>query len=457
MPVGLRDWLDDAPELETQSRPLLEIYRRSLLDLAALRVRPDDVHLSRAMVGGGMPWFMTVFGRDSLIASYQALPFRADLAKATLRALAELQATSRDDFRDAEPGKILHELRRGVLARTGRIPHSPYYGSHDSTLLFLVVLDEYERWTGDDELVRELEPHARAALAWLAGPADCDRDGLLEYEKRSSSSRALDNHCWKDSDDAIRFADGTLATPPIATCELQAYAYDAERRAARLARELWHDDALARALDSSAEARRRRFDRTFWDERRGQYLLAIDGRGRRVDSLTSNIGHVLWSGIADAQKAGATASALVSQGLFSGWGIRSLSSEEAGYDPLGYHVGCVWPHDSAICAAGLRRYGYDREASLVCKALVDAADRFGAALPEVFAGFARDEADTPIEYPGALRPQAWASGAPLHVLRILLGLEPDRDTLRVVPVEIPGVGPVRLRNVRFRGTTRDVG
>jgi glycogen debranching enzyme len=456
MPLSMAEWLDEAPRLEASSLPLQEIYRHSLLDLAALRIRPDDVHIRTAMPGGGIPWFMTVFGRDSLIASYQALPFRHDLARATLEALAELQATEWDDFRDAQPGKILHELRRGTLARTGRIPHTPYYGTHDATPLFLIVLDEYERWTGDAALVRRLEPHARAALAWLEGPADLDGDGFLDYVKRSTNSRALDNHCWKDSDESIRFADGRRAVPPIATCELQGYAYDARLRTARLARTFWGDDLLAHRLEQEAAELHTRFEDTFWDDRRGHYLLALDGRRRRVDALTSNIGHLLWSGIADSRHARVSARQLLSDELFSGWGIRSLSAGDAPYDPLGYHVGCVWPHDSAICAAGLRRYGHDDLAARVCLALVEAADRFGGSLPEVFAGLPRDDARTPVAYPGALRPQAWASGMPLHVLRTLLGLEPHGNRLRTQPLDIEQIGPVGLRGIWFRGSRRDV-
>ena len=222
MPLSLGEWLEQAPELESGDHALERTYRQSLLDLAALRVRPDELTIRHALPGGGLPWFMTVFGRDSLIASYEALPFQHDLAGSALEALAELQATDWDNWRDAEPGKIMHELRRGTLAALNLIPHTPYYGSHDSTLWWLIVLDEYHRWTADDAFVRRAEPHARRALGWLEGPADLDADGYLEYRKRSDSDVALDNQCWKDSSDSIRFADGRLAEAPIATCELQA-------------------------------------------------------------------------------------------------------------------------------------------------------------------------------------------------------------------------------------------
>ena len=247
--VGVDEWLSSAPKLATESYALRATYDESLLDLAALRIRPDDVHVKHALPGGGLPWFMTVFGRDSLIAAYEALPFAPDLAAATLEALAHLQAAEWDNERDAEPGKIPHELRRGTLARLGLIPHTPYYGTHDATPLFLIVLDEYERWSGDRELVRRLEPTARAALAWVEGPGDLDGDGWLEYRKRSQARFALDNQCWRDSDDGVVWPDGTRAEPPIATCELQGYAYDARVRTARLAREIWEDDELAARLE----------------------------------------------------------------------------------------------------------------------------------------------------------------------------------------------------------------
>ncbi|HEX9381283.1 MAG TPA: glycogen debranching N-terminal domain-containing protein, partial [Gaiellaceae bacterium] len=227
MPVSLEKWLEEAPELLTENRALERTYEQSIMDLAALRIRPDAVSIKWAMAGGGVPWFMTVFGRDSLIAAYQAIPFHAELAQATLEALAELQAEEWDNWRDAEPGKMPHELRRGTLASLGKIPHTPYYGTHDATLLWLIVLDEYERWSGDRRFVGRMEKYARAALGWLEGPADLDGDGYLEYRKRSDSEKAVSNHCWKDSDNSILFADGRKAEPPIGTCELQGYAYDA--------------------------------------------------------------------------------------------------------------------------------------------------------------------------------------------------------------------------------------
>jgi glycogen debranching enzyme len=441
MPLSLEEWLAEAPELETDDRALERTYERSNLDLAALRVRPDSVAINHAMPGGGLPWFMTIFGRDSLVTSYEALPFHPELAQATLTALAELQSDEWDNWRDAEPGKIPHELRRGTLAALNLIPHTPYYGSHDSTLWWLVVLDEYHRWTGDDAFIRRVEPAARAALAWLEGPADLDGDGYLEYRKRSDSDVALDNQCWKDSDDSIRFADGRLAKPPIATCEIQGYAYDTRLRTARLMRDVWDDAETAERLERDAAELKKRFNRDFWVKGGRRYALALDGEKSQVDSLTSNIGHLLFSGIVEERRAAATVRALLGEDLFSGWGVRSMSARDGGYNPLSYHCGSVWPHDTAICAEGMRRYGFRDEAAQVCQALLDAAEAFSGQLPEVFAGFPRDEAEMPVEYPGALKPQSWAAAAPLLALRTILGLDPARRPKPHLPERL---GRVRL-------------
>jgi glycogen debranching enzyme len=446
MPLSLDEWLASAPALEAEWDPLQHIYRQSLVDLAALRIRPAEEHLRWAMPAGGLPWFMTVFGRDSMIAAYEALPFQAELAQATLQALAELQATEWDDFADAQPGKILHELRRGTLAALGEVPRV-YYGTHDATPLFLILLDEYERWSGDRAFVRELEPNARAALAWIEGPADLDGDGYLEYVKRSSAPSALDNHCWKDSDDSIRFADGRGAYPPIAVCEVQGYAYDARLRLARLAREVYRDGELAGRLERDAAELKQRFNRDFWMARRGSYALALDRDKRQVDAVTSNAGHLLWSGIVDERRAERVVRRLLRPDLFNGWGIRCLSERNAAYNPLEYHHGTVWPHDTAIVAEGMRRYGFRDEAGELCEALLRAADAFGNQLPEVFAGFPRDETNAPVEYPEALKPQAWAAGAPLLALRTLLGLDIVGGRVRSSPHVPEALGKIRLRGL----------
>jgi glycogen debranching enzyme len=448
MPLTLEEWLEEAPQLDTDFDPLLHTYRRSLLDLAALRFRPLE-RVPWSLPAAGLPWFMALFGRDSLITAYEALPFQPQLAATTLETLSAFQATEDKAFRDAEPGKILHELRMGERASLGEIPHTPYYGSHDSTPLFLILLDEYERWTGDTELVRRLEPTARAALAWIQGPGDPDGDGYLEY--RTRSSRGLSNQCWKDSWNSILFADGTVAQPPIATCELQGYAYDARWRTARLAREVWGDAPLAVRLEQEAVVLRERFDGDFWNEERGHYVLALDGEKRQVDALTSNVGHLLWSGIVPEHRAALTVQRLMAPDMFSGWGIRTMSAADAGYSPIEYHNGTVWPHDTAMLAEGMRRHGFREEAATLTTALIEAANAFDDRLPEVFAGFPRERTRMPVEYPTASRPQAWSAAAPLLALRTVLGLDVEGGRLRSSPVLPPTFGQVKLRRIPVCG------
>jgi glycogen debranching enzyme len=447
MPLPLREWLERAPTPRTSYDPLRHTYRQSLIDLAALRFRPSD-RLRWSLPAAGLPWFMTLFGRDSLITGYQALPFHPELAQTTLSALAELQATDHDDFRDADPGKIVHELRRGELAALGETP-SPYYGTHDATPLFLILLDEYERWSGDHDLVARLEPAARAALGWIEGPGDPDGDGYLEY--RTRSPKGLRNQCWKDSWNSIRFADGRLAEPPIATCELQGYAYDARRRAARLARLVWGDAALADRLEGDAEALRDRFNRDFWSQGRGHFVLALDKDKRQVDAMTSNVGQLLWSGVVDRHRAAAVADRLMAADMYSGWGIRTMSSRDAAYNPIEYHNGTVWPHDTALIAEGLRRYGFREAASRLAFGLLEAAGAFSHRLPEVFAGFDRAEARLPVEYPTACQPQAWAAGTPLLAVRTLLGLDVVDGRLQADPHLPEGIARLELDRVRVAG------
>ncbi len=419
----LEAWLAQAPALETDDALLARTYRASLTDLAALRLHPD-LGEAATLPAAGLPWFMALFGRDSILTSFQALPYLPGLAATTLRVLAARQATSRDDFHEQEPGKILHELRFGELTANGHRPHSPYFGSADATPLFLVLLDEYHRWTGDDALVRALEPNARAALAWVDDSGDIDGDGFVEYSRRNVTTGLL-NQCWKDSWDSMRFADGTLARGHIATCEIQGYVYDARRRCARLARDVWSDPALGARLDAQADDLRARVRRHFWMPERGCHALALDGDKRQVDSLSSNIGHLLWSGLLTDEEARASAERLLGDELFSGWGVRTLGSREGGYNPLGYHTGTVWPHENSLIVAGLSRYGLDDAAARIGGAILDAAPYFEHRLPEVFAGYPAELTGVPVAFPTASRPQAWAAGAPLLLLTALLDLEPD--------------------------------
>ena len=438
------EWCNLAPRLISSWEPLHQIYKRSLVDLAALRFRTGIV--PGALPAAGLPWFMAVFGRDSLLTSFQAMPYAPELAASTLRALALFQGRVEDPFRDEEPGKILHEIRLGEMTAFEERPHSPYYGSADSTMLFLIVLEEYVRWTGDLAFARELEPQARAAIAWINKYGDRDGDGYVEYERRNKET-GLENQCWKDSWDSIAFADGTLAPTPRATCELQGYVYDAKHRMIRLAREIWKDHALADKLARESQELKERFNRDFWIAERGFFALALDGQKRKVDSLTSNIGHLLWSGIADDEKADLCVKHLMSDELFSGWGIRTMASSEGSYNPIGYHVGTVWPHDSSFIAWGLRRYGYRAEAARIGRAILEAADLFDGRLPEAFGGYPRSKTKYPVEYPTACSPQAWATGAPLLVLRTLLGLDSDGKHMIVDPAIPEPLGRIELLSV----------
>jgi glycogen debranching enzyme len=440
---NLRQWLDAAPKLSTSWEPLRRTYERSLVDLAALRFRAPVILAS--MPAAGLPWFMTIFGRDSLITSFQALPFLPELATTTLRTLAMLQARAHDAFRDAEPGKIPHELRFGEMTAFEDTPHSPYYGTADATPLFLVLMEEYERWTGDRDLVRSLEPEARAAVNWIDRHGDRDGDGYIEYERRNPNG--LENQCWKDSGDSIAFADGALADTPRATCELQGYAYDAKRRTARLARDVWNDPAWAAELDQQAATLKKRFNEDFWLPERNFFALGLDGHKRKIDSLTSNIGHLLWSGIADDDKAKACAAHLMDDALFSGWGVRTMARTEGSYNPIGYHVGTVWPHDNAIVAWGLRRYGHNAEAGRIAYAMLEAAELFRGRLPEAFAGYARGATRYPVEYPTACSPQAWASGTPLMLIRAMLGLDARDGEMIVNPAVPDAIGRIELLDV----------
>jgi glycogen debranching enzyme len=399
---------------------------------------------------------MALFGRDALLTAYATIHLSQTATRNVLRALAGHQADGFDDFRDAEPGKILHELRVGELALRGEVPHSPYYGTVDATPLFPILLHEHRRWTADDSLALELEGAARRALAWLLDHAD-RVNGYVAYGSRSP--QGLENQGWKDSDGCILFRDGREAEGPIALCEVQGYAYDACLRAAELAEDVWDDTPFATGLRQEAADLRERFDRDFWVEDRGHYALALDGEGRRVDSLTSNVGHLLWSGIVPEERAATLAGHLLGDGLYSGFGVRTMAGGEGGYDPEGYHTGTVWPHDNALVAMGLARYGFREEANRIVLGLLDAAPRFGHRLPEVFAGYSRQERPEPVPYPTACSPQAWAAAAVPLLVRAVLGLEPDAQErrLRLDPALPEGVGHIELRGVPASGERHDVG
>jgi glycogen debranching enzyme len=409
-----------------------------------------------ALPAAGMPWFMTVFGRDTLITCLQTMVLGPELAVSALDTLAALQATEDDPSIDAEPGKIVHELRRGRAAETW-FPR--YYGTADATPLFLVLLSEVWRWTGDAPLVQRLRPAAAAALEWCDRWGDLDGDGFVEYHRRTD--RGLANQSWKDSGDSQRFHDGTLAESPIAPAEVQGYVYDAKARLAELAREVWRDRPLADRLEREAAELRTRFDEAYWvEERGGFYALALDADKRPVDSLCSNVGHLLWSGIVPPERVDTVVDSLMGDALWSGWGVRTMSTDDAGFNPLSYHNGTVWPHDTSLAAWGLARAGRWPETRRIIHTLLEAASWFAWSLPEVFAGYPRSDTPFPIAYPTAARPQAWAAGTPVLLLRLLLGLEPDpaRNALRTVaPGALPSwAGSLSLSGVRAIGRARDV-
>jgi glycogen debranching enzyme len=451
---SLSVWSLRVPQLRASWDVVRHAFDHSVADLAALRMRGGeaDSHLPAA----GMPWFMAVFGRDTIITSLQTLLFGPELASGALSALASLQATVDDPSIDAEPGKIVHEVREGRAAETW---FARYYGTVDATPLYLVLLSEVWRWTDDDSVVQRLRGPAYAALEWIDRFGDRDGDGFVEYARRTE--RGLLNQTWKDSGDSQRYHDGRVAEPPIAAAEVQGYVYDAKVRVAELAREVWRDRALAARLEREAAELQRRFDEAFWvDERDGFYALALDAEKRQVDSRCSNMGHLLWSGIVPAERADAVVDQLFADPLWSGWGIRTMASDDAGYSPLAYHAGTVWPHDNSLAAWGLMRYGRWDEARRIARALFQAAGHFDWSLPEVFAGYPRGETPFPIAYPTAARPQAWAAGTPVLLLRVLLGLEPDRQAQRlrsVLEAELPSwVGDLRLNGVRAFGRVWDV-
>ncbi len=445
---NLERWIDDAPRLECDWEPLKATYRRSLVDLAALRFSPP-IAGGHSLPAAGLPWFMTMFGRDSILTSLQALPFTPELAATTLRALGDWQGVGLDDFRDEDPGRILHEMRYGELTAFEERPHSPYYGSADATPLYVVLLDEYERWTGNRALVRELEAEARAALNWIDEYADLQGTGYIWYKRRNEQT-GLENQCWKDSWDSISFRDGRLPGFPRATCELQGYAYDAKLRGARLARLVWKDTTFADRLEKEAADLKRRFNRDFWVEDGHYFALALDPDGNQVDALASNNGHLLWSGIVENSKANAVARHLLGPRLFSGWGVRTLAEGQGRYNPIGYHVGTVWPFDNSFIAWGLRRYGFKEDAAVIAAGILDASEFFDGRLPEAFGGYERPQTRYPVQYPTACSPQAWSTGAPLLLLRTMLGLEPYGEHLVVDPALPIAIGHLELLDIPGR-------
>jgi len=424
--------------------------RRSRGDLHMLLTETPDGSIPYA----GIPWYVAPFGRDSLLTALQMLPFEPQIARGTLRFLARHQGTQDDPFTDQEPGRILHELRTGEMAACREIPFIPYYGSVDATSLFVMLLAEYLRWTGDHPLALELWPALERALGWILGSGQ--GDGYLTYGCRSPMG--LGNQGWKDSHDAIMHASGELAQAPIAVAEAQGYKYAALLGAAEVAETLGRGEP-APALRETAERLRERFEADFWQDRQGFYALALDAESLPCRVIASNPAHCLWTGIAAEGHAKAVADRLMAEDMFSGWGLRTLSAHERLYNPMSYHNGSVWPHDTAIAAAGLRRYGQMEAFLSTATALFEAALEWeGSRMPELFCGFTRTPGLGPTRYPVACSPQAWAAGVPFHLLSAMLGLSPDaRDNrLNLINPVLPSwLDWVEIRDLRLRDSSLD--
>ena len=433
------------PSLRSDHLPLALAVSRSKEDLAALRLS-DPEQPGVEVVAAGAPWFMALFGRDSLITSWLALAVDPDLALGTLRALARHQGREVDPLSEEEPGRILHELRFGVDVSLALGGTERYFGSVDATPLFVFLLGQLARWGAEPDVIDELLPAADAALGWIEHYGDRDGDGYVEYLR--STDRGLRHQGWKDSADGVNYADGTVAQPPIALVEVQGYVYAAYTARAELAARRG-DHATAARWSERAAVLKQRLNEDFWLPDRGWFAVGLDADKRPIDALATNMGHALWAGAVDEDKATAVAERLVSPELFSGYGLRTLATTMGAYNPASYHNGSVWPHDTALCVAGLLRYGFVAHAQRIAAGLVEAAAYFSGRLPELFCGFDRSEIPGPVPYPAAGSPQAWASAAPIGILTALLGIDPDvpGGSLRLSPAIPPEWGALALDNI----------
>jgi glycogen debranching enzyme len=433
--LGVRrhvEWQENVPRLSVSDHNVQNVLNRSQADLGSLRIF-DSEHPGRVAVAAGAPWFMALFGRDSLLTSYMALMVDPNLAAGTLQTLAEIQGKKVDPDTEEEPGRIAHEVRLGVSAGLALGGGSAYYGTVDATPLFVSLLGELSRWGLAEDTIEALLPHADRALEWIEHYGDRDGDGFVEYLR--PNPHGLLNQGWKDSWDGINFADGRMAEPPIALCEVQGYVYSAYVGRSLLARSMG-DSASEQKWAERAASLKTAFNERFWLPDKGYFAIALDKDKRPVDSCASNMGHCLWVGIVDEEKAPTVAERLLSPEMFSGWGIRTLASDMAAYNPVSYHNGSVWPHDTALVATGLMRYGFVEEASRITSGLFEAASYFGGQLPELFCGFDRRDFPQPVPYPTACSPQAWAAAAPVQLARILLRFDPDftRDVVHLAPI-----------------------
>lgn len=443
-----------APTLETDHPVLGPAYRRATHDLVDLRIKAAESEGYE--IAAGIPWYMALFGRDSLIASYQTMLHDPSLARGTLRALSNLQGERENRDTLEEPGRILHEYRSGIATSAQRkIPRFPYYGTIDATPLFLIVVSEYVRVTGDLDFVRTIWGNVERALRWVTDASDRDGDGLISYDPGPDGW--LQNLGWKDSGDSVRFRDGTIAHPSIALVEVQGYAVDAFRRVAELL------DAFGKPgagdLRKRADRLARAIDGRFWMEDRAYFAEAVDGSRKRVDALTSNPGHLLWAGVIERQRAVRMAEVLLSAELFSGFGVRTMGTAEGGYNPLSYHNGSVWPHDNSLILDGLARFQMDDHVRKLAEAMLAALSSYpDHRWPELFDGYDRSNFAQPIAYPDANSPQAWATGAVVLLVRALLGISVDaiRHTVTLHPVAVEGASFLRLRGVPVGGVRVDI-
>jgi glycogen debranching enzyme len=451
-----QEWRQRVLKIRTSNDDLRRFYEQAIDDMAALRLPVKETDHMVFIPAAGLPWFVALFGRDSLIVSLQNMLVYPEFARGALDVLGRLQATKRDDYRDAEPGKILHELRYGELAHFGLIPHMPYYGTADATMLYLIVLHTTWRATGDDALLERYLPNAEAALDWIDNWGDRDGDGFQEYQTRSPAG--YENMAWKDAIDSMVHPDGSLVKGPKALCELQGYVYDAWLRTAEIYDALDQPEH-AGALRAKAARLFQRFNDIFWDERSGFYAYMLDGRKRPVWTVASNPGHLLFSGIVPDERAGRVVARLMAPDMNSGWGIRTLSSEHPAYNPHSYHNGSVWPHDNGLIAEGFRRYGFVREAAEIAYDISTAASHFLLyQVPELYSGIRRTPGGFPVQYPGANVPQAWAAGTAFMLLQVLLGIQPDapRGRLYVDPRLPEWLPDVTLSDLRLGDQTFDI-
>jgi glycogen debranching enzyme len=443
-----RDWRQTVLKLRTSNEDFYAFYHQAIDDMAALRLPILGTDHMVFLPAAGLPWFMAPFGRDSLIVSLQNILVYPEFARGSLEVLGRWQSKERDDFRDAEPGKIMHELRYGELAHFKLIPHTPYYGTADATPLYLVVLHAAWRATGDQTLLERYLPNAEAALDWIDNCGDRDGDGLQEYQTRSPVG--YENMAWKDAGDSMVYADGTPVRGPKALCELQGYVFDAWVRMAEVFDALGKPDRAAE-LRAKAAVLFKKFNETFWDEETGFYAYMLDGEKRKVLTVASNPGHLLWSGIVPADRAARVAARLMAPDMNSGWGIRTLSAGHPAYNPYSYQNGSVWPHDNSLIALGFKRYGFSTEAGHIARDISGAASHFLLhQLPELYAGVAHNGANFPVQYLGANVPQAWAAGSCFALLQAMLGIQPDapNDQLYVDPDLRPWLPDVTLMDLR---------